>query len=195
MKNIKKTLDFIQLTNTFRKIERDIPLSKEKRCENDMEHSYQLAVVSWYIANIENLDLDVSKIIKYSIVHDLVEIYAGDTPLYSSTASYLRSKASREFEARIKLQKNFPEFSELHTLIECYEKKQCPESRFVYAVDKLLPILSIYLDKGYAWKSHNLNLNTIVKMNDKRIATFPQLTKYLNYIVKILKEKPEYFIK
>lgn len=193
MENFKKILNFIKLTNVFKQIERDIPLSQGLKLENDVEHSYQLAMVSWYIATIEDSNLNIEKILKYALIHDFPEIYAGDTPLYTANNVHLNSKIDRERESILRLKKEFSNFTDLYIWIKKYEEKVDDESKFVYAVDKLLPILSIYLDKGHAWKTHKINLDLIINKNKERISTSPIIKKYFDLILKIVKGKPELF--
>jgi putative hydrolase of HD superfamily len=189
MLNLRKLFDFVEMTNSFKKIERDIPLFGSTKLENDVEHSYQLAMVCWYIASVENIDLHIGKILKYALIHDLPEVYAGDTPLYTSNDKHLHNKADREKEAMSRLQKEFVNFPELHTWIQRYEEKVDEESNFVYAVDKLLPIISIYLDKGHAWRTHNIDLSLIIEKNKDRISASPIAEKYFNLIVEMIQEK------
>lgn len=107
---------------------------------------------------------------------------------------YVDSKEKREKEAAILLKQKIPEFSELHELIENYEKRSDQESKFVYVVDKLLPTLSIYLDEGCAWKTHSITPEMIIKKNKTKLKNFPELIKYFDVLIKLIKEKPEYFI-
>ncbi|MFA5841744.1 MAG: HD domain-containing protein [Candidatus Paceibacterota bacterium] len=192
--NLDKVLGFVGMTHSFRGVERDISLPREKRLENDMEHSYQLAAVSWYMAEIEGFDLDKNKVIKYALIHDLVEVYAGDTPLYSADEDFIRSKKDREKRAASIIKRQFPEFPELHKLIREYEEKNDPESRFVYAVDKLLPILSIYLDKGHAWKNKSISIEMIIDKNSSRVSLVPEIKKYFDAMIDMIRERPEYFV-
>lgn len=85
--NIKRILNFSEFIIKFNQLERRIYATGENRLENDSEHSFQLAMVSWYIISTEKLKYDIDKIIKYALVHDLVEIYAGDTFFYADKAS------------------------------------------------------------------------------------------------------------
>lgn len=192
-RNLKKLVDFVALTGAFREVERDIPLSREQRLENDAEHSYQLAIVAWYIATIEKANLDTNKILKYALVHDLVEVYAGDTPLYSSDNRYLKSKEKRERSAAVLLRKRFSDFKELNNLIRAYRRKGDRESRFIYATDKLLPILSIYLDNGYGWRSHRITPDMIIDKNGKRVSASRRVKKYFDILMDVIQEKPELF--
>jgi putative hydrolase of HD superfamily len=191
MKNLKKILNLIALINDFKQIERDIPSSSGLRSENDAEHSYQLAMICWHVAMLEKSKLNIDKILKYAMVHDLVEVYAGDTPLYTSDDKQLNSKEEREKEAVFKFKNNFPHFFDLNTWINNYKKQEDLESQYVFAMDKLLPILCIYLDKGHAWKSHNITLDMIIKKNKNKVTNSPIVKKYFNFIVKVLNKNPE----
>lgn len=189
--NINKLLDFTRLTNTFRGIERDIPISSGSRMENDSEHSYQLAMVCWYISTIENCGYNMEKIFKYSLAHDLPEVFTGDTPLFTSCKLLLETKKTREKISIHRLKEEFINFKDLHDYINRYELMIDDESRFVYAVDKLLPILSIYLDDGYGWKTHGVSLDSIICRNKERITVSPEVEKYYNLIIKMIKNKKE----
>lgn len=192
-RNLEKILDFVKLTQLFRGIERDIFLAKEKRLENDTEHSFQLAMVSWYIAETGELNLNLNQIIKYALIHDFVEVYAGDTPLYTSSDRFARSKKNRERKASLRIEQEFPEFAELHKSIRAYERMTDQESKFVYTVDKLLPILSIYLDEGCAWKNKGISIEMIIDKNAERISIVPEIKQYFDAMIGLLRGSPEYF--
>jgi putative hydrolase of HD superfamily len=164
--NIKKILNFTEFIIKFNQLERRIYATGENRFENDSEHSFQLAMVSWYIISTENLKYDIDKIIKYSLVHDLVEIYAGDTFFYADKASK-ELKVQKEKAAVEKMGKEFSEFPELLKLIHEYEKKEDPESEFVYTLDKILPVMNIYLDEGRSWRKHKIKFDMLVEVKNK----------------------------
>jgi len=86
---------FIALIHKFQHVERRVFAKGKDIRENDVEHSYQLTVVSWFIASCNNLSLDKDLLIKYGLVHDLVEVYAGDTFFYANEAE-LKDKVVRE---------------------------------------------------------------------------------------------------
>ena len=178
MNNIDILLNFVKFTIDFKKIKRDIPQSSSFIKENDSEHSYQLAMTSWYLANIEKSNMDIETILKYSLIHDLPEIYAGDTPLYTLNTDYFNSKKNREEKSTLKIKNAFPNFVDLNLWLEKYEKREDEESKFVYAVDKLLPIIAIYLDKGYAWKTHKIDIDSLIKKNKERVLISPMVSKY-----------------
>jgi 5'-deoxynucleotidase YfbR-like HD superfamily hydrolase len=138
--NLKSVLEIITFTNAFRSIDRDLFLIKQSRLENDVEHSFQLALLVWYLS--EGTELKKEKLLKYALAHDLVETYAGDSPPFSSTESHLQSKDGREQSALEKIESDFSSFSDLAQALHAYEEKKDPESRFVYVIDKIMPILN-----------------------------------------------------
>jgi putative hydrolases of HD superfamily len=190
-KVLKKVFRFLRLTYLFRDVEREVLYSDNKRKENDLEHSGQLALLAWYLIKSQNLKLDENKAIKYALVHDLVEAYAGDTFIYD--ASKNKTKAIREKRAIQKLKKTYPEFSEMHTLIEEYESFANKESKFIYALDKLIPACNIYLDNGRLWKHHNVTLDMIIKNKTEKMKVSKNLLPLLEQLIKILKKEKHLF--
>lgn len=192
MLTIKHIIKFVKLTNKFQQVKRAILVKDEDRHENDLEHSYQLAMLAWYMADANNLKLNRKKLFMYSLAHDLVEVYAGDTNFYKQNKS---QKAKLEHKAIKRLQREFPEFSDLHKTIAGYELKKDKESKFVYALDKVVPILNIYLDKGRTWKVDNVTLEMLIKFKTEPVAKSPEIQKYFNQLTKLLKRYGHYFPK
>jgi putative hydrolases of HD superfamily len=186
--NLSGILKFTKLTHSFQQIERAIYATGENRKENDAEHSYQLAMVGWYIASSMNLKLDRDKVIKYGLLHDLVEVYAGDTQAFDKDPLVHLSKVDREMEALKQLKHEFNEFFEMTDLISTYELKDDEESKFIYALDKILPTINIYLDKGRSWQELNLNLEQIIEYKTPKVAAHPEIKKYFEELVEILKQ-------
>lgn len=117
--------------------------------ENDAEHSFQLAIVSWSTNKQYKLDLNDEKILKYALVHDLVEVFAGDTDAYAEK-KLINSKQKREQLALMKMKKKYNHLTEITDTIEQYELKQDPESQLVYILDKFIPDFHIFLsDDNY----------------------------------------------
>jgi len=168
MKEFENIIEFIKFTHVFQKVERMIYVSGTDRNENDLEHSYQLALVAWYLVSLKELSLNTELIIKYAIVHDLVEAYAGDT-YFLESESDRTSKDEAEHKAFLRIRKEFSEFGEMLTLIEEYEKKQDEESKFVYALDKVLPVLNIYMDQGRTWHREGLSLGVLASAKRDKV--------------------------
>ncbi len=190
---MEKLLKFVELTQDFKAVRRKVILAKEEREENDAEHSFQLALVGWYIITKEKLPLNIELSMKYALSHDLVEVYAGDTPagLHKGYDEQLKTKHEREAKAAKQLKEKFPEFPELHKLIEDYEGRIDEESKFINALDKILPVINIYLDEGHSWKAHNISFDDLIENKTDKIAISPIIKKYFDEIVTILTENKE----
>lgn len=187
--NLKNVIKFVDLLNDFRKVERDLYATGIDRKDNDVEHSYQLAMLSWYIADSFKLDLDKDLVIKYALVHDFVEVYAGDVPVFGATEAQRADKSKKEKEAAELLSKNFSEFPEFHHLIEKYEERSDKESRFVHALDKLHPALDIYRDKGKTWKKKGINLKMVIEEKIKKVDGDKVVQKLFEEFVEVLKRE------
>lgn len=176
----------------FHKIERVVYFpDSTKRRETDTEHAYSLAMAAWFLAQyFKELDRDL--IIKLALVHDLVEIYAGDTYIYADQAE-LDTKAQREAEAMKQIKHEWPDFGDMTQLIEAYEKRQTPESCFVYALDKLMPIFMIFLGHGYTWKEEKITLEQLQANKEPKVSSSPEIHHYYGELVELLKSHRHYF--
>ncbi len=153
--------------------------------ENDIEHTYKLAMCAWFIIQQEKLHLNLNKVLRYVLVHDLVETYAGDTNTF--IASELATKKERESES---LQRLLLEYPFLGKIIKKYEQKNDPESKFVYALDKLEVNLETLLDNGRSWKDLlKISLNDLVESKKGKIELDPTVHKYWLYFLKIITPK------
>ncbi len=186
--NLQKLLKFVKITAEFRDVERRVVLMKAKRNENDAEHSYQLAMTAWYIINSEKLDLNSDLVIKYALIHDLVEVYAGDTPI-EGDIEWRKSKVAREKAAEVRLNKELPEFPDLTHLLHTYEERKDEESKFVYALDKIMPMLQVYLEGGYSWRVNKLTLQNIIDHKADKITLSPIVQKYYDELIGILRRE------
>src|SRR5436190_1301592 len=140
--NLDTLLDFVRFTHEIREIKRTIHFSRDKEQENDMEHMYQLALVVWFLIENDKLPLDKFRCVGLALVHDMVEVHAGDVSAHLPGA-YQPERRKIEVLAAKKLKKQWPSFKSMHDLIEEYEALISPEAKFVYAMDKLIPILNI----------------------------------------------------
>lgn len=187
MTPLESLLQFVHFTHLTRQVVRVARTPGETRYENTVEHSYQLTLLAWYLIEKEKLPLNKDLVIKYALVHDLVETYAGDTYIFDTKGK--ESKAQREHDAQKRIASEFPEFNELHTLIQAYELKQDPESRFVYALDKLIDPISIYMENGKLWHEKNITLQSMLDYKTEKIAIDPTVSKYFEELVVLLREK------
>ena len=186
--NLEKLLEFNKLLLSFREVERVLFVKGKDERENDVEHSFQLAFLGWYIASSNGLILKIDLIIKYALAHDLVEVYAGDTDVFTKDLSLHANKHEREQRALERIQKEFPEFTELHSIIEGYEKREDTESKFVYALDKLVPALNIYEDGGRTWSQRGITFEMLMTEKISKVAVSPEIDAYFQEFKKILEE-------
>lgn len=184
--SLSKLQSFIKLITDFGKVQRVIYFPGTDRQENDQEHSYSLAMTAWYLAESNKLPLDIEKVLKYALVHDLVEVFAGDTYIYGD-AAHLASKVEREEKAAKQLLAEHPEFQELHDCIAAYMRHAEPESKFVYALDKILPVLLIYADGGRTWKEENITLEMLISHKADKVAVSPEIETYFNELIGLLR--------
>lgn len=185
----QEVLKFIGFLNDFGKVERIIYIPGTKNRENDIEHSYHLAMLAWYIASNITRPLNKELLLKYALIHDLVEVYAGDTYIYSTNQDDHDSKKEREETARLRIIKEFPLFEDLHTMIEQYEKKTDEESRFIYVLDKIHPVFQIFLDNGEMWREKKVTLEMLFRNKRDKIALSEDLLPLWKEMEEILLEK------
>lgn len=186
---LQKLLGFAKILNEFQRVERVIRVKDNERFENDVEHSYDLAMLSWYILTTMETVLDRDRVIRYALIHDFLEVYAGDTYNFSTDAAHVASKHEREAAAVIKLRETVSEFTELHEAIDAYEKRDDAESRFVYALDKIDPIIQTYLDDGKIWKEKNITIEMVYENKKDKVALSPEIKAYFDEFMMLLRKE------
>ncbi len=182
---------FNDLLTAYQGIERMVYVRGTDRLENDVEHSYLLTMLAWYLIEKDKLKLDVNRVIKYALIHDLVEVYAGDTYVYDKVARATKKK--REAAAAKRLADEYSDFETLHTLIEEYERQDDPESRFVKALDKLHPMLCIYADEGRFWKEKGVTVELMIETKQETFDRSPEVKPYFDMMIELLRSRPDLF--
>ena len=154
------------------------------RRENDAEHSYSLALFTAILAEYSNEPIDVLKTMKMVLVHDIVEIDAGDTYCYDAGGN--TTKAEREIKAAERLFAILPEEqqAEYRGLWEEFEEQKTPESRFAAVMDRIQPLLLNLSREGLSWKEHGIHLHQVQKRNGPigtvELVWLPEYTKFAN---------------
>ena len=136
------------------------------RRENDAEHSYSLALFTAILAEYANEPIDVLKTMKMVLVHDIVEIDAGDTYCYDDAGN--TTKEEREIKAADRLFAILPgeQQAEYRGLWEEYERQDTPEARFAAVMDRMQPLLLNLGREGLSWKEHGIHLHQVQKRNE-----------------------------
>lgn len=142
---------------------------KFKRRENDAEHSFHLALFAMTLAEHANVPVDVLKVMKMVLIHDIVEIDAGDTYCYDNKG--YETKREREERAADRLFGILPEDQEkeYRALWEEFERMDTAESRFAAALDRMQPMLLNAAREGVSWREHNVCYDRVRERN-KHIA-------------------------
>ena len=157
-----KQMEFIVEIDKLKHIERQSALCDGTRQENDTEHSWHIALMAVLLSEYANsIDIDLLKVVKMLLIHDLVEIDAGDTFAYDLVGN--SDKKQRERVAAKRIFGILPEDQnkELLSLWEEFESRATPEARFASALDKLQPLILSYNNKGWSWKKHGVVSNQI----------------------------------
>lgn len=135
------------------------------RRENDAEHSFSLALFTAVLAEYSNESLDVLKTMKMVLIHDIVEIDAGDTYCYDSAGNATKSERENAAAKRLfgLLPKDFEE--EFFALWREFEERKTPESKFAAAMDRIQPLLLNLSRDGISWKEHNIHYEQVAGRN------------------------------
>jgi len=145
-------------------------------------------LTAWFLAEyFPHLDRD--KIIRFSLIHDLVELHAGDTYVFA-TQDHLESKKEREAAALRQLQTDWSDFAELVDQIEAYEKLDSEEAKFVYALDKIMPILLIYINDGYTWKQGSITVADLHRIKKDKVSLSKEIKPYYDQLYELLTKSP-----
>lgn len=158
-----------KLVNDLAFINRNHNLIASERKENDIEHSFMVAMLCWFIYDQHHIPLDLSKIIRYALVHDFVERYAGDTNTYASQEDRAK-KIVREQSALKKLTKEFSDFSDLVECLTHYEEKKDEESLFVWTVDKMQSLVLADLDNWRPYQQIDISYDRFVQKHSEQLA-------------------------
>ncbi|MEI7578888.1 MAG: HD domain-containing protein [bacterium] len=188
--DLDNLMHFIAFTHKFAAIKRRIYLTGQDEDESDMEHSYQLALTAWYLVTVKKLILQLDKVLQFALVHDLVETYAGDTFFHSRDQNLRATKIAREAVALKQIIHEFPEFPDLGKWITSYEERIEPEAKFVYALDKMLPVINIYLDQGRSWARDQVTLEMILT-KDAKIKGVDSIWEYWEELKEFLRKEEQ----
>lgn len=145
-----------ELIVPFYLVKRDMRVTQgRRRLENDAEHSWGLALLACALAPQVDTSLDVGKIAQFAVVHDIVELYAGDTTPWGAQQNVM-SKKQREAKSLTKIKRKFKAFPWITQTIDEYDSHLSNEARFVWAVDKYINQFMRHLDDGKFYRSIKL---------------------------------------
>lgn len=164
---LQQQMDFILEIDQSKNVFRQTYLADGRRKENDAEHSWHLAMMAFLLAEHANEKVDVLKLMKMVLIHDLVEIDAGDTYAYDSSGN--ESKRSRELAAADRIFNLLPKDQavELRALWDEFETQESSEAKFANTLDKCQPLLLNDASDGRSWKEHDVHHSQVLKRNQR----------------------------
>jgi putative hydrolase of HD superfamily len=159
-----------RLVSDLSLIDRNHHVLGSERQENDIEHSFTVALLCWYIHGHYDIALDLNKLFKYAFVHDFAERYAGDTNTFASKADR-QKKVELEAASVARLTKEFAEFDDMVQALRAYEAKADEEALFVWTVDKMQALILGDLDDWRPYKNINLDFDTFSKKHHELLSS------------------------
>lgn len=158
---LKKQLEFVLEIDKEKNIFRQTHLSGQGRNENDAEHAWHMAIMAYLLREYANEPVDIGRVMLMCLIHDIVEIDAGDT--YAYDAEGLKTQKAREDAAKERIFSLLPEDQkqELLQIFDEFEAFQTPEAKFARAMDNLQPLLLNNSNDGGDWKEHEVTAENI----------------------------------
>ena len=166
-KRLYKQLEFSLEIDKVKNIFRQTHLSGKGRRENDAEHSWHMAIMAYLLKEYSNENINIAKVMLMCLIHDIVEIDAGDTYAYDEKA--IKTQKIREEKAKDRIFSMLPsdQKKELIDLFEEFEAYETPESKFAHAMDNLQPVILNTSNDGGDWKEHKVSKSQIYKRQNK----------------------------
>lgn len=164
---LKKQLAFALEIDKEKNIFRQTHLSGHGRNENDAEHAWHMAIMAYVLREYSNEKIDVAKVMLMCLIHDIVEIDAGDT--YAYDAENLKTQTARENAAKERIFSLLPDEQkeELIALFDEFEAFETPESKFAHAMDNLQPLMLNNSNGGADWKEHEVTAQQVYGRQSK----------------------------
>lgn len=185
----EKQLEFILEIDKEKQILRQTHLTGHGRRENDAEHAWHMAIMIYLLKEYSNEKIDVAKAMMMALIHDIVEIDAGDT--YAYDAAGLATQKERETKAAERIFGILPEEQqrELRGLFDEFEEYATPEARFARAMDNLQPLLLNNSNGGADWREHGVSREQVVNRQSKSERGSKEIWEYIREIIEENVEK------
>ena len=164
---LKSQLAFALEIDKVKNIFRQTHLSSHGRNENDAEHSWHMAVMAYLLREYANEEVDNAKVMLMCLLHDIVEIDAGDTYAYDEEG--LKTQKAREDAAKERIFSILPEEqkAEFTALFDEFDAYETAESKFVHAIDNLQPLILNDSNNGGDWQEHDVTVEQVYKRQGK----------------------------
>lgn len=181
---IGQQMRFLLEADKLKQVLRRSVIHGKLRLENSAEHSWHLTLMALVLAgHAAAPGLDLLRVLKMLVVHDLVEIDAGDTFAYDEAAKRDQQKREERAAERIFALLPAEQAAELRALWDEFEARQSAEAQFALALDRLQPMLLNYANGGPGWQEHNVTARQVRAVNACMEAGSPALWRYAQGLV------------
>ncbi len=182
-KRLLKDIEFIVELDKMKSIFRQTSIIGEDRREDDAQHSWHISLMAMVLSEYTNEKVDLLKVIKMLLTHDLVEIFAGDTFCYDEVGN--SDKREREVAAAEKIfgMLEDDKGQELRALWDEFEEIETSEAKFATAMDRLQPMLNNYHNDGGTWKKFDISQSDIYKRISPVKDSSEELWKFVEFMI------------
>lgn len=183
MERLKQQMEFILEVDKVKNIFRQTYLADGNRKENDAEHSWHLALMAVLLKEYAKEDVDLGKVVPMVLVHDLVEIDAGDTYAYDEAGAATKDERERKAAERVFGLLPEEQGAWLKGLWEEFEAYESPEAKFAHVLDNCQPLLLNDASGGKSWLEHGVKKSQIYRRNSRVGETSPEIWAYMQELV------------
>lgn len=164
---LEKQFEFCREIDKEKFIKRQTYLSDGEHKENDAEHAWHMAIMAYLLQEYSNEKIDILKVILMCLIHDVVEIDAGDTYAYDEEG--LKTQKAREAAAKERIYSLLPEDQKrkLCEIFDEFENNQTAEAKFAHAMDNLQPLLLNHSNHGGDWRAHKVSAKQVYARQSK----------------------------
>lgn len=186
---LKKQLDFALEIDKEKNIFRQTHLSGHGRNENDAEHAWHMAIMAYLLREYSNEPIDITRVMLMCLIHDVVEIDAGDTYAYDEEGK--KTQKAREEAAKERIYSLLPEDQkkELSAIFDEFEESRTPEAKFAHAMDNLQPLMLNNSNDGGDWREHGVSAKQVYGRQSRTKEGSEKLYEITDQIIKKHKEK------
>ncbi len=183
MERLQKQMEFILEVDKVKQIVRQTYLTDGSRKENDAEHSWHLALMAVLLKEYANEEVNLEKVIPMVLIHDLVEIDAGDTYAYDRAG--LATQRDRETKAADRIFGMLPEDQgrRFRNLWEEFEAYETAEAKFAHVLDNCQPLILNDASGGKSWKEHTVHKSQIYKRNEHTAEGSREIWEYMKQLI------------
>ncbi len=181
---LKRRLDFIIELDKMKSVYRQTILIDRSRQETDAEHSWHFAMIALLLADYAPEGVDVERVIRMALVHDLIEIYAGDTFAYDVAGNATKAQRERESADKLFAMLDDPLSSELRGLWEEFDACETPDARYATCCDRLQPLINNHMTEGHTWVQHGVKSDGILKRMEPIRTEMPALWGFIEEVVR-----------